>query len=96
MSFPKCAVEHSDECFGRLLQTVDNVIPVANAAVGDAGSDLVQELVVILPGQYGVDEAAQRQALRQDLAHRGRKPIGAVAGADPLYCAIRPLTGTRA
>src|SRR5687767_14691391 len=32
--------QHADKGFGRLLQTVDVVLAVADAAVGDAGSDL--------------------------------------------------------
>ena len=32
--------QHADKGFGRLLQTVDDVLAIANAAVRDAGSDL--------------------------------------------------------
>jgi hypothetical protein len=69
---------------------------IANAAVCDAGSDLAQEFGVVLFGKFGIDESAQGQALRQDLAHCGRQSVRAVAGARPLYWAIRPQTGTRA
>jgi hypothetical protein len=63
--------QHADKGFGRLLQTVDDILAVADAAVGDAGSDLAQECRIVLFSKFVVDEAAQRQALRQDLAHRG-------------------------
>ena len=64
--------QHADKGFGRLLQTVDDILAVADAAVGDAGSDLVQECRLVLCSKCVVDEAAQRQALRQNLAHGGR------------------------
>jgi hypothetical protein len=73
-------VQHSNEGFRGLVQTVHDVLTITNAAVGNAGSDLVREFVVVLlPSKFGVDEPAQRQALRQDPAH-GRQPIGAVTG----------------
>jgi hypothetical protein len=33
--------QHADECLRRFLQTIDEVL--ANAAIGDAGTDLAQE-----------------------------------------------------
>ena len=75
---------------------VHDVLAITNAAVSDAGPHLAQELVVILSSKFGVDEPAPCQALRQDLAHSGREPIGAVMGHGLLYCAISPLIGMRA
>src|SRR5215510_9107668 len=73
------SLQHADKGCGRLLQTVDEVLAVADTAVGDAGTDLAQEGGIVLGGTFGVDEAAHRQALRQDLAHGGGQPVGAVA-----------------
>src|SRR5271167_4584883 len=74
-------VEHPDERFGCLVQALYDVLAITNAAVGDAGSDIAREFGVVLLGKFGVDESAQRQALRQDLAHRRRQSVRAVAGA---------------
>ena len=57
-------IEHADKGFGRLLQTVDDILAVADTAVGDAGSDLVQECRIMLCSKFVVDEAAQ--ACRSD------------------------------
>ena len=43
--------QHTDKGFGRLLQTVDDILAVADAAVGDAGSDLAQECRIVLFSQ---------------------------------------------
>ena len=43
--------QHADKGFGRLLQTVDDILAVADAAVGDAGSDLAQECRIVLFSQ---------------------------------------------
>src|SRR5688572_1805166 len=50
--------QHADEGFGRLLQTVDDILAVADAAIGDAGTDLAQECGIVLGGKFVVDEAA--------------------------------------
>jgi hypothetical protein len=38
----------------------------------------------VLCSKLGIDETAQRQALRQDLAHGRREPVGAVARSDTV------------
>src|SRR5712691_10120405 len=72
-------LEHADEGSRRALETIDNILTVADAAVGDAGTDLAEEVGIVLGGKFAVDEAAHGQALRQDLAHGGGQPVGAVA-----------------
>src|SRR5258705_10918252 len=69
-------LEHSDERFGRFFKTVNDVLAIADAAFGNSGPHIAQEFGVELSGKFVEDEAAQGQALRQDLAHRGGQPIG--------------------
>jgi len=38
------AFQHADEGVGRILQTIDDVFPIADAAICDAGADLAQEV----------------------------------------------------
>jgi len=71
--------QHAGEGFGRVLQTVNEVLAVADVAIGDAGTDFAQECGIVLGGKFAVDETAHCQALRQDLAHGGGQPVGAVA-----------------
>src|SRR5207249_723896 len=73
------SLQHANEGFWRVFQTVDEVLAITDAAVGDAGADLAQECGIVLGGEFVVDEPAHREALRQDLAHRGGQPVGAVA-----------------
>src|ERR1700730_10340943 len=73
------SVEHSDERFGRFLETVNDVFAITDAAICDTCSDLAQEFGIMLFSEVVVDESAQRQALRQDLALGRRKPVGTVA-----------------
>src|SRR6266436_6166551 len=61
--------QHADKGFGGLLQTVDDIFAVADAAVDDACTDLVEEFRVVLFAKFGVDVAPQRQALGENLAH---------------------------
>src|SRR5882724_91212 len=44
--------QHADKGFGRLVQTVEDVLAIANAAVRDAGSDLAQEFGVVLFSKF--------------------------------------------
>src|SRR5216683_242019 len=77
-------VQHPDQCFGRFLQTVDNILAIADPAIGDRCSNFAQEIRVMLASKFVVDESAQCQALAQNLAHGGRKSIRAVAGRRPI------------
>jgi hypothetical protein len=43
----------------------------------------------VLGGKFVVDEAAHRQALRQNLAHGGGQPVGAVALSDAIVDLLR-------
>src|SRR6202043_2659002 len=72
------SVKHANKRFGRVLQAIYDVFAIANAAVGDAGADFAQEIGVILRGKIVVDEPAQGQALRHDLAHRRREAVGSI------------------
>jgi hypothetical protein len=58
------AIEHPDECFGRFLKMVYDVLAITDATVGDPRSNLAQECGIVLLGKVVVDEAAQRQAFR--------------------------------
>ena len=42
--------QHADEGFGRILQTIDDVFPIADAAVRDACTNLAQEFGIVLFG----------------------------------------------
>src|SRR5580765_1089792 len=57
-------------------------------------TDFAQECRIVLGGKFVVDETAHRQAPRQDVAHDGGQPVGAVAFPTPLYGAMRPQTGS--
>jgi hypothetical protein len=37
------SIEHPDKGCGRLLETIDDVLAIANAAVRDAGADLARQ-----------------------------------------------------
>lgn len=54
------SLEHADEGSRRALETVDDVLTVADAAVADAGTDLAQKVGIVLGGEFVVDEAAHR------------------------------------
>jgi hypothetical protein len=45
-------IEHPDECFGRFLQTVDDVLAITNAVISDAGTDLAQKRRAVLFGKF--------------------------------------------
>jgi hypothetical protein len=51
------SLQHADESFGRVLQTVDEVLAVADAALGDGGTNVSQECSIVLGGKLSVDEA---------------------------------------
>src|SRR6267143_1235050 len=72
-------LQQADKSCGRLLQAVDDILAVADTAVGDAGTDLAQECRIVCFSTFMVEEPAQRQALRENLAHGGGQPVGAVA-----------------
>src|SRR5262245_64853781 len=74
-------LEHAEEGLRCLLQSIDEVLAIPDAAVGDAGADLPQEGGEVLGSKVVVDEAADRQALRQDRAHGSGQVVGAVAWA---------------
>jgi hypothetical protein len=42
------SLEHADEGFGRLLQTVDDIFAISNSAFSDAGADFAQEFVIVM------------------------------------------------
>src|SRR5215831_2242357 len=73
------SLKHADEGFGRVLETVDEILAIADAAIRDTGIDFAQECGIVFGGEFVVNEAAQCQALRQDLAHGGGEPIGTIA-----------------
>jgi hypothetical protein len=43
--------QHADERFGRVLKTVDDVLAITDAVVGDAGTDLTQECGIVFGGE---------------------------------------------
>src|ERR1700730_11124968 len=61
-------IKHRDESFRCVFEAVYDVLAVTDAAVRDAGSDLAQEIGVVLRGKIVVDEPAQGEALRHDAA----------------------------
>src|SRR6266542_5831790 len=78
------SLQHADERFWCFLQTVDDIFAITDATIGDAGADLAQEFGVVLFSKFVVDETAHRQAPRQDLAHGGGQPVGAVTLSDSV------------
>src|SRR5437016_9087960 len=89
-------LQHSDESARRVFETVDDVLAVADATIGDAGADLAQKCGVVRGGKFVVDEAAHRQALRQSLPHGGGQPVGAVAPCWGFPCGRAARTIWRA
>src|SRR6266850_2205389 len=63
------SLQQAEKGFGRLLQAVDDILAVADTAIGDTGTDLAQECRIVCFSTFMVEEAAQRQALRENLAH---------------------------
>ena len=53
---------------GAVLQTIDEVLAITDAAIGDAGTDFAQECGIVFGGKFVVEESAHRQALREDRA----------------------------
>ena len=53
----------------------------SGCGLGQLRPGLAQEFGTRLFDKFKEDESAQRQALRQDLAHRRRKPVATIAGA---------------
>src|SRR5882724_6320882 len=70
--------EHADESLRRLLQPIDEVFAIADAAVGDASDDLPQEGGKVCGIKLVVDKASNHDAFGQDCAHCGGQKIGAV------------------
>src|SRR5262249_21691221 len=85
--------QHADERFGRILQTVDEVLAISDTTMGDSRSDIAQECGRVFGGKFVVDEAAHRQALRQDGAHGFGQMVGAVAR--PRAVVLRDQAGDR-
>jgi hypothetical protein len=52
------SIEHPDEGCGRLLQTVDEVLALTDAAGRDACADLAQEFWMVRFGKFIIDEPA--------------------------------------
>ena len=73
------SLQQAEKGCGRLLQAVDDILVVADTASGDPGTDLTQECRIVCFSTFMVEEAAQRQALRQNRTHGGGQPVGAVA-----------------
>ena len=44
-------VQHANEGFGCLFQTIDDVLAIANAALGDPCGHLAQKLLIMLSGE---------------------------------------------
>src|ERR1700761_8343395 len=68
-------LEHADESGWRLCKAVGDVLAVTNVSVGDSGGNILQECGVMLRRELVIDEAAQGQALAQDLTHRRRQKV---------------------
>ena len=61
--------------YERIAAEIRQALSEGRYAVGDrlpSERDLAQKFGVVLFGKFVVDEAAQSQSLRQDLAHGGR------------------------
>jgi hypothetical protein len=54
--------QHADEGFGRLLQTVDDVLTVADAAIGDAGTNLAQECGIVFCSKFASSIPGERRS----------------------------------
>jgi len=55
--------QHADESLRRILQSINEVLAIPDAAVGDAGADLLQEVREVLRCKLVVYKAAYREAL---------------------------------
>src|SRR5207249_10093426 len=60
-------LQHSDESAWRVVETVNDVLAVANATRGDASTNLAQEVGIVFGGEVVVDEAPYGQPLRENL-----------------------------
>src|SRR5262249_44710769 len=73
------ALEETEECARRLLQSVDDVLAILDASCTHPFADVAQE-VALLGGKVRYDEAAQQEALAQHREHVGTGHRGGGAG----------------
>jgi hypothetical protein len=83
--------QHAKKGFGRLLQTVDDLLAVAETAVVDADTGLVKGGRGVLCSTFVVNEAAQCQALRQNLAIRLQTGARATSSSARMFALLPPI-----
>src|SRR5215510_10796758 len=83
------AFQHTDEGGRRILEAVSDILPIADAAIGDSGGDRAQEGRVVL-GEFVVDVAAQSEALAQHLTHGCGKKIWSGSGSGCVILGDQP------
>ena len=86
------AAQEPDQGARGVLQAVDDVLAVLDAAVADQRADLGQE-IRLLAGEVEHDEAAERQSFDQDLAHEQRDAIDATRQFGRIVMRDQPADG---
>src|SRR5271170_900263 len=69
------SLQQAHERCRRVFDAVGYVLAIADASVGNAAANRLEEIGIVLRDELGVDETAERQALGQNLAHGCRQEV---------------------